>query len=119
MSLTKAEKKHAQKCRGRVQQVKTSWHGSYGFEALKPGWYFIGIRWPMAQPPDANDAIGCWIQGWSVSYVPWKGSGKYKGFAQSPPFELHNGEEKKVDFNYDGEFKIQKGCPKPLEWQKK
>lgn len=109
--------KKAKSCQGSIQQVNTT--GSYEFQTLRPGWYILRFQWVMSQPPDSRKPVGCSVRGWSVSYVPWKESGKYKGFAQSPPFELHEGEQMSVDFNYDGEFKIQKDCPKPLKWKKR
>jgi hypothetical protein len=107
----------AKACQGPVTRVETK--ESYDFSGLKPGWYLLRFQWVMSQPPDSKRPVGCSIQGWTISYVPSKESGKYKGFAQSPPFELHEGEIKTLDFNYDGEFKIQKDCGSPVKWQKK
>jgi hypothetical protein len=109
--------KKARDCRGTVQNSEIT--GKYEFSGLQSGWYILRFQWVMSQPPDSKKPIGCAVQGWSISYVPWKESGKYKGFAQSPPFEVQAGESKSMDFNYEGEFKIQKDCPQPLKWRKR
>ena len=108
--------KRVKDCRGAVQNSEIA--GKYEFSGLPPGWYIVRFQWVMSQPLDSKNPIGCAVQGWSISYVPWA-SGKYRGFAQSPPFEVQAGESKSMDFNYDGEFKIQKDCPHPLKWRKK
>ncbi len=104
-------------CRGTVRNSEIT--GKYEFSGLQPGWYVLRLQWVMSEPPDTKKPIGCVVEGWSISYVPWKESGKYKGFAQSSPLELQTGESKSMDFNYDGKFKIQKDCAHPLKWQKK
>jgi hypothetical protein len=109
--------KEAESCRGPEQNVKAK--GRYEFAGLQPGWYILRFRWVMKQPPDSKKPVGCNVQGWSISYVPLKEAGKYRGFAQSPPFRLADGELKNLDFNYDGDFKIQKGCANPITWQKR
>ena len=109
--------KHVKDCRGPVRNSEVT--GKYEFRDLVPGWYVLRLRWVMNQPPDSKKPIGCVIQGWSISYFPGKESGKYKGFAQSPPFELQPDQLKSMEFNYDGEFKIQPDCPHPLTWLKR
>jgi hypothetical protein len=111
------KEKKATECRGTVQNSEIT--GKYEFSGLQAGWYVLRFQWVMSQPPDSKKAIGCFIDGWSISYVPWKASGIYKGFAQSPPFEIQDGESKSMDFNYDAKFKIQKDCARPLKWQKR
>ena len=109
--------KEAESCRGPEQNVEAK--GRYEFAGLQSGWYILRFRWVMKQPPDGKKPVGCNVQGWSISYVPLKEAGKYRGFAQSPPFRLADGELKNLDFNYDGDFKIQKGCANPITWQKR
>ena len=116
-TLSSDQMKKERSCNGPVSRGEVA--GTYDFSGIEPGWYILRFQWEMKNPPDSKKAIGCWIQGWAVSYVPWKESGKYKGFAQSPPFELGDKELKTVDFNYEGEFEVQKNCPAPLKWHKR
>jgi hypothetical protein len=116
--MTDAENKKASKCGGKNWWDSTDSRGNYKFKGLEPGWYIVRIQWPMAQPPDTKEPVGCSIRGWSVSYVPWKEMGKNRGAAQGPPFELQAGDEKTLEFDYNAEFKIQKDCSKPLQWRK-
>ena len=116
-TLSSDQMKKERSCSGPVSRVEVA--GTYDFSGIEPGWYILRFQWEMKNPTDSKKAIGCRIQGWAVSYVPWKESGKYKGFAQSPPFELGDKELKTLDFNYDGEFKVQENCPNPLKWHKR
>jgi len=109
--------KKAESCPGPEQNLEAK--GKYEFTGLEAGWYILRFRWVMKQPPDSKKPVGCKVQGWSISYVPLKVAGKYRGFAQSPPFHLVDGEPRKLDFNYDGDFKIQKDCSNHITWQKR
>jgi hypothetical protein len=106
----------AASCVTKTQSAHTDKQGIHAYEGLEDGWYRIRLQWPMSQPPASKDPIGCQIEGWSVSYVPWKESGKNRGFAQAPAFELKSGETRKVNFDYSGRFKITADCPNPVKW---
>jgi hypothetical protein len=100
------------------REVKTDSNGAYSFDDVKPGWYLVQFMWPMSQPLDTKQPFGCDIQGWTVSYVPFKEMGKNKGTAQAPALELHDGDKKTIAFDYNDAFKVEKNCEHPVEWKK-
>jgi hypothetical protein len=116
---SKDEIEQARTCVSDTHSAGIHKDGSVSLKGLEAGWYMVRLTWPMTNPPDTKEPLGCENEGWIVSYVPWKESGKNKGFAQGPPFEVKSGETKKIEFDYKGPFKVTAGCPKPIKWMRK
>jgi hypothetical protein len=112
----KKDLERAQNCVAKAASAYTDAKGFHSFEKLADGWYYVRLAWPMSHPPITSEPVGCKIDGWWISYVPSSEVGKLHGLAQGPVFELKNGETKRIDFDYNGHFKIEKDCPSPIKF---
>ena len=97
--LSRKEWSKLEACGKDLEWIHTDQQGRYAYQKLAPGWYNIRFLWLMSTPPRNNMEVQCAWGDWQFAFHPEKDhSGKYNGYAEGKPFELH--ESKEINFDY-------------------